>query len=213
MKVEAVDLSQLGQKQDSRQNSKVTLLGFLGILLVILGLVAVLFLSSRQTDQVEIIPADAEQDKADVVVDVSGAVQKPDLYILKSGARVNDALVAAGGLSAQADREWVAKSLNLARLLKDGEKIFIKAVGQAQNQPAISNITAGIDTGMENCLVNLNTATAAELDKLPGIGTVLSQRIIDYRAQNGSFANKEDLLKIQGISKNLFDKIKDQICL
>jgi competence protein ComEA len=208
----AVDVLKTEEKKGKPWFRRKIWLGGIGFILLIFGLLGFLTLSSSQDSDVEIISSQDET-RPEVVVDVSGAVQNPNLYILKGGARVNDALVAAGGLAAEADREWVAKSLNMARLLKDGEKIFIKSAGQETQTPAISDIKTSDESVTGNCLVNINTASASELDKLPGIGEVLSKRIIDYRDQNGLYGNLEDLLKVQGISTNLFTKIKSQICL
>ena len=190
---------------------KQTILGGLGIILLAVGLVSLIILSSRQSSQVEIIPAqenDSAADKKIIFVDIAGAVQKPGLYQLDSKARLNDALVSAGGLSAQADREWVAKNINLASPLKDGIKIYIKltndinlaSVGQAQ---VLSTST--------EAKININTADLGQLDQLPGIGPAIGQRIIDYRTEKGSFTTPEDLMKVSGVGQKLFDKLKDRV--
>jgi competence protein ComEA len=170
----------------------------LGLALLILGLVYLLSLSNESA-KVEIIPSETAKTQ-EVVVDLAGAVEKPGVYRLKSDARINDALMLAGGLAADADRDWVAKNLNLAAPLKDGIKIYIKS------KKMIKETEEKLDDKL-----NINTASLAELESLPGIGQVLAQRILDYRQENGPFGEIEELLKVQGISVATFEKFKNQI--
>jgi competence protein ComEA len=123
-----------------------------------------------------------------IVVHVVGAVRHPGVYRFAEGARVVDAVRAAGGFSSRADRAAV----NLARLLVDGEQIVVARRGP---HGAVAP-KGGAETGG---LVNLNSATVADLDGLPGIGPVLAQRIIDYRDQHGPFRSPQDLDKVSGI--------------
>ncbi len=140
-----------------------------------------------------------------VVVDVRGAVAKPDVYSLPPGSRVQDALVLAGGALDTAD----TRPLNLARKLNDGEQIYVPAMGEVAPIPAAG--TAPFSRTPFGKLVNINTATAAELDALPGIGATYAQRIVDYRTQNGPFKKIEDLKKVRGIGDALFEQIKNLI--
>ncbi len=129
-----------------------------------------------------------------LIVHVVGAIKQPGVYEVESGARVMDAIFAAGGFLPAADQA----SINLARPLNDGEQIIVLSVGQSD---------ASEGTGKPN-LVNPNTANASELDSLPGIGPTLAARIIDYRNSNGSFSSIADLAKVAGIGPNLISKIK-----
>ncbi len=140
-----------------------------------------------------------------VVVDVRGAVAKPDVYSLPPGSRVQDALVLAGGALDTAD----TRPLNLARKLNDGEQIYVPAMGEVAPIPAAG--TAPFSRTPFGKLVNINTATAAELDALPGIGATYAQRIVDYRTQNGPFKKIEDIKKVRGIGDALFEQIKNLI--
>jgi competence protein ComEA len=125
---------------------------------------------------------------SEVVVHVAGAVEKPGLIRLPSGSRVADAVDAAGGAVRARDLD----SVNLARILVDGEQIY---VGKAKDE----NGSMGI---------NVNSASAKELEELPGVGPVLAQRIIDWRTANGPFMSVDDLNSVPGIGDSVFAQIK-----
>ncbi len=132
-----------------------------------------------------------------LLVHVVGAVKDPGVYQVQSGARVMDAIFAAGGFLENADQA----SINLARPLNDGEQVIVFALGQSENQTGSS----------KTALVNPNNASVAELDSLPGIGPTLAARIIDYRNSNGGFNSISDLAKVAGIGPNLLAKIKSLV--
>ena len=145
---------------------------------------------------------------ASIIVDVRGAVNKPGVYTLPLGSRVQDALTLAGDVTISAD----TRPLNLARRVNDGEQIYVPLVGEATPTPlAATGKTAPTAPKPASGKINLNTATLAELDTLPGIGPAIAQRIIDYRAQNGDFKTIDDLKKVRGIGDALFNQIKDLI--
>ncbi len=130
-----------------------------------------------------------------LVVDVTGKVRRPGIVELPVGARVIDAIEKAGGVRPGAE----ASDLNMARLLVDGEQIVVGlAVPQLGPAPAAPP-TGGPPTGTEIAPVNLNTATQAELETLPGIGPVTAQSILAWRADNGAFTAVEELLEVSGI--------------
>lgn len=122
-----------------------------------------------------------------LVVDVAGAVRRPGLVRLAKGARVSDAVARAGGMTARAERDAV----NLAAPVSDGQQVLVPARGAAGSASAGSAASAGP--------VSLSTATAEQLDTLPGIGPVTAQKIVDYRAQHGSFSSVDGLDAIPGI--------------
>lgn len=128
-----------------------------------------------------------------VVVSVIGRVKRPGLVTLPTGARVADALAAAGGLLPNTD----AASVNLAAVVSDGEQVAVGLPGAAGASGAVGS-GASPPSGPA-ALINLNTATAADLDALPGIGPVLAQRIIDYRDQQGRFTAVDQLDDVPGI--------------
>ena len=175
------------------------LVGLLGAGLIYLSLFS-LALWQRPKQSVEYLAAGAGSDqnnaKVEVWVDVSGAVVSPGVYQLVNGDRIKDALVAAGGLTGLADRDFVATTINLAAKVADGDKIYI---------PAAGGEVAGAATGR----VNLNKATTNELMSLDGIGTARAQAIIDSRP----YAAVADLVAKKVISQAIFEKIKDKIAV
>lgn len=149
-----------------------------------------------------------------ITVEAAGAVLNPGVYELLAGSRVVEVLDQAGGLSDQADKDWVAKNLNLAAKLSDGDKIYLPAVGEMTEPGVVSGSTVGAtETLADKCdKVNLNSATAAALDEcLPGIGPAYAQRIIEYRQAHGGFKAIEEIQNVSGIGPKTFEKIKDQI--
>lgn len=150
---------------------------------------------------------------AEVYVDVDGAVVRPGVYRLKDGARVSQAIDAAGGLTAEAD----VTGLNRASKVADGQKIYVPKVGERQAAAAVGGAESSAATtpgaGSSSELVNINTASAAELQTLPGIGPSMAQSIIDERTKNGAFASVDDLMRVSGIGEKKLAKIKDCICV
>ena len=175
------------------------LAGLLGAGLIYLSLFS-LALWQRPKQSVEYIAAgdspDQNSNTAEVWVDISGAVVSPGVYQLVNGDRIKDALVAAGGLTGLAGRDFVATTINLAARVKDGDKIYIPAAGSE---------VAGAATGR----VNLNKATTNELMSLDEIGTARAQAIIDSRP----YAAVADLVAKKVISQAIFEKIKDKIAV
>lgn len=142
------------------------------------------------------------------VVQVSGEVIYPGVYELPAGSRVRDAVQAAGGLTGEAD----SSSINLAAPLEDGQSIVVKA-GAALNSPPAQRgdpLSITIEPASAQ-LININTADLEELDELPDIGSVIAQRIVDYRNVNGPFMRIEEIMNVPGIGQGIFDKIKDMI--
>ena len=139
---------------------------------------------------------------ADVVVYVSGAVASPGVLTLPATSRVIDAITAAGGATPEADLE----SINLARILVDGEQIRVGVVGESP-PPA----SAGTGADAQAC-VRLATATETELQTLPGIGPALATRIISYRATHPRLTSVEELDDVPGIGPSLIEKIRPGVC-
>jgi competence protein ComEA len=138
-----------------------------------------------------------------VIVYISGAVRLPDVYQLPGLARIKDLVLAAGGLTAQAD----AEQINLAERMSDGQHIHIPRQGEGSTLASASpNATSGA-ASQPGKLVNINTASAAELEGLPGIGQSFAERIVEYRTANDPFKSVEDLRSVKGIGPALFSKI------
>lgn len=152
-------------------------------------------------------PAPSATQSGGLVVHVAGAVQTPGVFTLPAGARVIDGLRAAGGAAPGAD----LSSINLARPLADGERVYIPRRGETPPPEVAGGGQAPSGGGSSGGKVNLNSATSAELEALPGIGQVLAQRIVDYRTQHGPFRSVRDLLKVEGIGEKKFDSIKDHV--
>ncbi len=146
-------------------------------------------------------PEEAAQDRPTVVVSVVGLVARPGLVTLPEGARVADALAAAGGLLPEAD----PASVNLAAVVSDGEQIAVGVPGAA---PPVA--PAG-DGGAMTGPLDLNAATAADLDALPGIGPVLAQRIVDHRDATGRFTSVEQLDDVPGIGPATYTELAELV--
>lgn len=143
-----------------------------------------------------------------IVVDVSGKVRKPGIQRLPAGSRVADALRAAGGVRPGVSTE----GLNRARFLVDGEQVVVGAPGGAAPPPGSSAGSAPGSAGPGPAApVSLNTATADQLDALPGVGPVLAQHIIDYRTQHGGFRSVDELREVNGIGDRRFGDLRNLV--
>ncbi len=175
---------------------------FFGIGLILLIITGFLFYwESSKGQSIEISQTPSDQSITTIKIDVEGAVEKPGVYELTKDSRIKDSLVAAGGLSADADREYVAKNINLAQKLIDGTKIYIP-----QKNENLINLS---NSGNASTLINLNLASASELDKLSGVGPTTAQKIIAGRP----YQSVDELLSKKIVGKSVFEKIKDQITI
>jgi competence protein ComEA len=152
---------------------------------------------------------------APIIVHVSGAVGQPGVYPLPEGSRIQDAIESAGGLQNAAE----PLALNLAARLEDGDQLWIPAEGEADLQlspgsPASTPVLApqdGTTPARADGLIEINTASQAELESLPGIGPVTASKIIAYREEKGLFKTVEQILDVPGIGPATFERIKDLI--
>jgi competence protein ComEA len=151
-----------------------------------------------------------------LVVHVVGQVRRPGVVVLPPGARVGEALARAGGALPGAD----LGALNLARALVDGEQVRVPRPGEAP--PAAAEVpggagaagsagAAGGGTAGSAAPVNLNTATVAVLEELPGVGPVLAQRIVDWRTEHGRFTSVDELAEVSGIGEKMFAALQDKV--
>jgi len=182
---------------------------FIGIFigLIVSGL---FYISVRAPEgvPVELLPSATPQP---VVVYVTGAVKRPGVYRLPFESRLVDAVQLAGGFTNEAN----VSQVNLAKLLEDGEQIVISgATDIATPQLMIGgNGLLFTPTPPAGKLVNINIASAEELDQLPGIGPTAAQKIIDFRLANGQFTRIEDLLKVPGIGPSTLDEIRGLVTI
>src|SRR5215207_138819 len=187
------------------QNLKTTLYLASGILFG-LFLAALVWVVARNPTGEAVILRPVPTEKP-VIVHITGAVPRPGVYALPQGARIQDGISSAGGFLAEAEKS----QLNLAQLLEDGEKLDIPFIEGASPILATPGPTV---VAVTTELININTASAAELDTLPGIGPTIAQKIIEYREQNGPFLSIEDITNVAGIgnvNSVTYERIKDLI--
>ena len=182
-------------------------LGLTGGLLIAIGVFSVVIISGRTGGEDLVIQkaGEAEELGSKLVADVAGAVMKPGVYELKGNARVNEALIAAGGLGEEADREWVEKNLNLAAKVTDGQKIYIPSREESNtNKDSPRSTLQGLSLKEK---ININTASSAELDTLWGVGEATAKKIIDSRP----YGAVEELLTKKAVKNNVYEAIKDSV--
>ncbi|HEL2001299.1 TPA: helix-hairpin-helix domain-containing protein [Streptococcus suis] len=164
--------------------------------------------TSSSSELVEETSTEVSEEPSQLVVDVKGAVAKPGLYTLKADARVNDAVEAAGGLTSQAD----PKSINLAQKLSDEAVVYVAS--KDEKISVVTSTTASSAISQEekkNSLVNLNTATEADLQTISGIGAKRAADIIAYREANGGFKSVDDLNNVSGIGDKTMESIRPYV--
>ena len=185
-------------------SAKAALIG--GILLILVGMGSLFSKKEESVEETTVVEMTVLAEKTEVsttqetviFVDIKGAVKNPGVYQMKVGDRVKDALDAAGGLTAEADSQKV----NLAQRVEDQMVIVVPKVGEEG---------AASKEATKEGKVNINTATVEELKTLKGVGEKKAEAVIEYRKKNGSFKTKEDLMKVRGIGKKLFDSFQERI--
>jgi competence protein ComEA len=188
--------------------------------ILITGLIGLSFLalalvtsnrSEKKLEEPTFVTSEASPTKSVIHVDIEGAVERPGLKELKSGDRVEELLKMSGGMTEEADENWIAKNLNRAKVLKDGDKIYIPRHDEVKNTSQITNqqieSSANDVMGVSSSQININTAGATDLDKLPGIGTVTVGKIIAGRP----YDKIDDLLSRKILSKSVYEKVKNLI--
>lgn len=183
-----------------KQNLLFVSLGCIGLICLSIGLIELFKPKQSQNlfppiGQVK----SATTASSSLTIDVEGAVLHPGVYRLKDGDRVQDALIAAGGLSQSADRDYVSKNINQALKITDSMKIYVPAQGE--------QAPASADFG--SALISVNTASSTDLDSLPGVGPATAGKIIAGRP----YTSLDELVTKKAVSQTEFEKIKDQIQL
>lgn len=147
-----------------------------------------------------------------IIIHITGCIKNQGIIEIKEGARIADAIEAAGGITEDADIEKV----NLAYIVKDSQKIYIPSIYDKDDTEYISiesgnNVVIEDKKKGEKNMVNINSATQTELEQLPGIGPSTALKIINYREKNGKFKTIEEIKEIPGIGDSKFNNIKDNI--
>ena len=185
------------------------------VLLVVFTLIGSNSVAAANGDQphVTVAPSPVESSSIaiklpELYVHVVGEVKNPGLYVVANDGRVVDAIALAGGFTAKAEQS----SVNLARLLTDGEQILILRKGDGSGGGLSGSV------GSANALggvgkISLNRSSQSELESLPRVGPALASRIIDWRTANGGFKSVEDLLKVSGFGDKMFASVKGQVTL
>lgn len=204
----------------AKEHFVAVIVGICGLFFLVYGFVSLYYVEDREEDIVfaakdtepsTMLRQDSPEKKKMIMVDIAGAVAKPGVYNLPSDSRVQDLILAAGGISPNADRQKVAQTLNLAAPLVDGAKLYIPIVGEqmvtsgggSENSSAKSQSTLGSTTA----LININTAEGSELEELPGVGEVTAGKIIENRP----YASIEELLEKKVVGEATFEKIREQV--
>lgn len=205
---------------NSKQKKIVIIVG----IIIIIGILYFIYngVDKKSTDQIdnnmlsiENNTKENEESKELVIVHITGAVKTPGIVKLPEGARIEDAIDKAGGLTEEGD----ISDVNLAYVLEDGIKIKIPTISEEKNEEIIiSNSGEGIiekeiSNNSENKLININKANETDLQTLPGIGASLAGRIIEYRNSNGKFNKIEDIKNVSGIGDSKYENIKNLICV
>ena len=170
----------------------------IGSLILLLSVFIVARGNSQPNEAIQVVPITIAE--PEIFVDVTGAVNKPGVYTLTGNSRVIDAIKAAGDSAPGAD----LSTINLARVLNDGEQIYVDST--IFNRDGV-RVSKAVRSGP----ININRATARQLDALDGVGPVIAQRIVDYRKINGSFLTIDDLQKVSGIGAAKFAQIKAKV--
>lgn len=182
-----------------------------GLILTGVGILAFKYSKIENEPKIEVLSASEERFEEEptgkIIVEISGEVLKPGVYELEVGSRVNDLLIAGGGLSSQADREWVGKNINLAQKLVDGVKIYIPQKLTESGKGTVKEVLSRSSDLPDQTKININTASVAELDSLWGIGEATAQKIIEARP----FQKPEELLEKKIVKSNVWEAIKDQV--
>ncbi|MDD3655589.1 MAG: helix-hairpin-helix domain-containing protein [Atribacterota bacterium] len=202
----------------SRQE-KIILLFIIAVIIIIFGWKLYLqekssisIISANQENKEVSLSTEENTNEGICIIHISGAVQQPGVYQLSNGKRIIDAVKVAGGVTEKANLDAV----NLAAHLHDGQMIIIpyirEGVDDDLNATVEENlISRGYNSYHNSSLLNINIATARELESLPGIGTILAERIVEYRKNNGIFRKVEDIKNVPGIGEKKYEAMKEMI--
>lgn len=211
------DTTERAQFFESARRVTVTHLRAVGTGAAVLLLIAAWWLLQSRPEEAPLSDASSAQalkssttevteEPAEVVIDVAGKVRRPGIVVLPIGSRVHDAIEAAGGTKGKVD----LSDLNLARVLTDGEQIRV-GITEPAAQATASPIGSVPSQNAGGGLININTASSAELETLPGVGPVTAGAIIDWRTRNGAFRTVDDLIDVRGIGEATLERLRDLV--
>jgi len=160
--------------------------------------------TANQESGVQILSSQVEASSSGLMVDVAGAVARPGVYTLRSGARVEEAVQLAGGLTENADREWVSKYLNRSEKISDGQKIYIPG---KNSQESNNNEQTGSVNQILTSKININAASQSELETLSGVGPVTAMKIINGRP----YGRVEELVERKIVGQSVWSKISEAV--
>lgn len=219
-------MSELSHQENSGSGPKINWEDFLyknryqfsllliGAILIVFGALFYKKSGSTNTNKIEVLDSASESQggQEQIVVQIAGAVEKPGVYTFEKNSRVEDLMISAGGISADADREWVDKVINRAAKLVDGQKYYIPSINEQSDI-----LSANVGGGYQNTsgtfslpgegLMNINSASQKDLESLSGIGPVYAQKIIEHRP----YSTLEELVSKGAIRQFVFEKIKGDI--
>lgn len=200
----------------SSSSQKLIIFLLTGLILIGFGVLAYKTDIFSSGDKVEVLSSTTESqgEVLEIVVEISGAIEKPGVYKMKNGDRVDDLLIVSGGLSVDADRDWVTKNVNRASKLTDGQKLYIYSQSEIESAKASGGIKLdqGVlraETTNSSGFISINTSSQSELEKLKGIGPVYATNIIEHRP----YSDVQELVSKGAISQKILDKIKNDISL
>lgn len=217
-----------GGRSMLEDKKKILMIGVVGIVVVVVGIVY-FRMKQEEGEYIEFedevigqeianeVENEIEEKIEEMVIHISGQVINAGIVTLKEGARITDAIQAAGGVTEEADLEKV----NLAYVLEDAQKVYIPSKKEKEDSMYIlegsgddvivSNDSTKTSKKEEKIMININTAKEEELQKLDGIGSSIATKIVNYRKENGKFNTIEDIKNVSGIGESKFNKIKDKI--
>ena len=196
------------------ENRAQILFALTGLILVAIGLFLYKSGFLGSSNNIEVIEdiTQSQEDGSKIYVEVAGAVEKPGVFAMQKGDRINDLLVASGGFSADADREWVEKTVNRAAILTDGQKVYIPHQNEQSSVMSAKDVSFDENSSkntnnIQTYMININTASQSELESLRGIGPVTGKNIIDHRP----YSDVSELLSRGVLKKNVYEDNKDKM--
>lgn len=214
MKERIIDFWESGKIQDFvNENREVLIKVAAAALLVVAAFFVFVFMSEEEESLAEEnnVVTETEVRTAMIMVDVGGEVNDPKVVELEEGSRVEDAIMAAGGVTEDAD----LMDINRAAFIEDGDKILIpKKIDESSGDVLISSSQSSSKGGYSSYSgkININTAGSEELQQLDGVGPATAEKIIEYRETTGRFKSIEDIKNVSGIGDKTFEKMKEDIC-